>query len=113
MKDKINCVRIGRLNIEKIEDNIIDCLQNWAFMDAFATLYTNRKRINFKNLIRENYWKRVPKSSVRVGQVLGYGCYRLNKVAQKSIFPVRKISLEDKFIRKEIDEAIDKVAAYG
>jgi len=113
VKDKIDYVRIGRLNIEKIEDSIIDCLQNWAFIDAFATLYVNIKRVNFENLLKENYWKRIPKSSVRTGQVLGYGCYRLNKLTQKKLFPVRKTSLEDRFIKKEVDEAIEKVVEYG
>jgi len=113
VKDKIDYVRIGKLKIGKIEDSIIDCIQNWAFIDAFATLYANKKRIDFENLARENYWKRIPKSSVRVGQVLGYGCYRLNKLAQKRLFSVRKVSLEDKFIKREVDEAVEKVAEYG
>ncbi len=110
-KDKIDYVRIGKLNIEKIEDSIIDCIQNWAFIDAFATLYTDKKKIDFESL-KKDYWKRMPKSSVRVGQVLGYGCYRLNKLAQEKLFPVRKASLEDRFVREEVDEAIEKVAKY-
>jgi len=113
VKDKMDYAMIGKLNIEKIEDSIIDCIQNWAFIDAFATLYTNKKRINFKNLIKENYWRRIPESSVRVGQVLGYGGYRLNKLAQTRVFSIRKVDLRDKFIREEVDEAIEKVVEYG
>lgn len=112
VKDKIDYVRIGKLSIEKVEDSIIDCMQKWAFIDAFATLYANRKKINFKSL-KKDYWKRMPKSSIRVGQVLGYGCYRLNSLAGEKLFPVKKAKLEDKFIKEEVDEAIEKVVEYG
>lgn len=113
VKVKIKYVKVGRLNVERIEDSIIDCIQKWSFVDAFATLYANREKIDFESLARENYWKRIPETSVRIGQVLGYGCCQLNKVARKTVFPVRKAGLKDGFIRGEVDEAIEKVVEYG
>ena len=36
---KIKYRKVGNLLVEDIEENVIACLQNWAFTDAFATLY--------------------------------------------------------------------------
>jgi hypothetical protein len=67
VRAKIKYVKVGGLLIERMEDCIIDCFKHWAFMDAFATLYVNRKEMNIERLFRENRWKRIPHTRVRVG----------------------------------------------
>lgn len=110
---KVKHKKVGNLLIEDMEDNVIECLQNWAFTDAFATLYTNRDRIRLDKLYRESYWKRISKTDVRVRQALEYGCHRINELSGKELFPSRESKLEDDFVRREIDEAVEKVVELG
>jgi len=88
-------------------------MQRWAFTDAFAVLYENQKKTLFQSLAKRSYWMRIPKTEIRVRQALSYGCYRLNELTQERLFPVRKMNLEDSFVRKEIDEAVEKVVDLG
>ena len=104
--------KIGKLLVEDIEENVIDCLQNWAFADAFATLYENRDKINLNRLYKESYWKRISKTNVRAKQALEYGFHRLGELGGVE-FPHRETRLEDDFVKREIDEAIEKVAELG
>ena len=105
--------KFGNLFVEEIEDSIIDCIQNWAFVDAFAILYSNRKRIRFEQLLERAYWKRVSKTNVRVRQVLEYGCNLVNKSLEKDVFSVRKPRLEDFYVKRGIDEAVERVVELG
>ena len=50
---------------------------------------------------------------MRVRQALSYGCYRFNELDGNKIFPVRKTNLEDSFVSREIEEAIEKVIDLG
>jgi len=109
---KIRYRKIRNLLVEDMEENVIECLQNWAFADAFATLYENRKRINLERLYKESYWKRISKTNVRAKQALEYGLHQLGKLSGAE-FPHREARLEDAFVRKEIDEAVEKVAELG
>jgi len=109
---KMKYRKIRNLLIEDIEDNVIVCLQNWAFIDAFATLYANKNRINLDRLYRESYWKRVSKTNVRVKQALEYGFHQMGELSRMK-FPHREIKLEDDFVKREIDEAIEKVVELG
>jgi len=110
---KVKYTKVGNLLIEDMEDNVIECLQNWAFGDAFATLYTNRDIISLDRLCKESYWKRVSKTDVRVREVLEYGCHRINELIGKELFAVRESKIEDDFVRREIDEAVEKVVELG
>jgi hypothetical protein len=109
---KIKYRKVGNLLVEDIEENVIECLQNWAFTDAFATLYENRDRINLNRLYKESYWKRISKTNVRVKQALEYGFHRLDELSGVE-FPHRETKLEDDFVKREIDEAIEKVVELG
>jgi hypothetical protein len=109
---KIKYKKIGNLFVEDIEDNVIECLQNWAFTDAFATLYENRSRINLDRLYKESYWKRISKTDVRVKQALDYGFHQMGELSEVE-FPNRESKLEDDFVKREIDEAIEKVVELG
>lgn len=109
---KIKYRKVGNLLVEDIEENVIACLQNWAFADAFATLYENRNKIDLKRLYKEAYWKRISKTNVRVRQALEYGFHQLEEMGGAE-FPHRETKLEDNFVRREIDEAIEKVVELG
>jgi len=109
---KIKYRKIGNLLVEDIEENVIECLQNWAFADAFATLYENRSRINLDSLYKASYWKRISKTNVRAKQVLEYGLHHMDKLGGTK-FPHREAKLEDAFVKREIDEAIEKVVELG
>jgi len=110
---KIRCKKFGNLCVEEIEDSIIDCVQNWAFIDAFATLYSNKERISFKQLLQRAYWKRISKTNIRARQALEYGCHLINKSLRKEVFPVRGPRLGDLYVKREIDEAIERVVELG
>ncbi len=109
---KIKYRKIGNLLVEDIEENVITCLQNWAFADAFATLYENRNKINLNRLYKESYWKRISKTNVRAKQALEYGFHQLEEMGGVE-FPHRETKLEDDFVRRQIDEAIEKVVELG
>jgi len=109
---KIKYRKVGNLLVENVEENVIACLQNWAFADAFATLYGNRNKIDLKRLYKESYWKRISKTNVRAKQALEYGFHQLEEMSGVE-FPHRETKLEDDFVRREIDEAIEKVVELG
>lgn len=109
----VRCIKIGKLLVEDVESTIIECLQNWAFLDGFAALYSNREKIKLKKLFEQGYWKRVSGTNVRVRQALAYGCHRANALVGGNLFPVRETRLDDGFIKREIDEAIGRVVELG
>ena len=105
---KIKYRKIGNLLVENIEENVIECLQKWAFADAFATLYENKGKINLNRLYEKSYWKRISKTNVRAKQALEYGFHHLEQLGGMK-FRHRETKLEDDFVKREIDEAIEKV----
>lgn len=105
--------RIGKLLVEDIGETIIECAQNWAFMDAFATLYSNRGRIALEGLLKRGYWKRIYGTNVRVRQALEYGCHLINELSDDEIFDIRKQELVDDYVRREIEEAVERVVELG
>jgi len=109
---KIKYRKIGNLLVEDIEENVIECIQNWAFADAFATLYENKDKINLDRLYKESYWKRVSRTNVRAKQALEYGFHQMEELGGAE-FPHREAKLEDNFVRREIDEAIERVVELG
>ena len=109
---KVKYRKIGNLLVEDIEENVIECLQKWAFADAFASLYENKDKINLDRLYKESYWKRISKTNVRAKQALEYGFHQLEEMGGVE-FPHREAKLEDSFVRREIDEAIERVVELG
>ena len=104
--------KVGNLRVEDIEYNVIECLQKWAFTDAFATLYENKNKINLSRLYQAAYWKRISKTNVRAKQALEYGFHQLGELGGIE-FPHRETKMEDDFVKREIDEAIEKVVELG
>jgi len=113
MKRPVKYAKIGNIFVEDIEESIIDCLQSWAFTDAFAILYENREKIKTKNLLEKGYWKRISGSAVRVKQALEYGLNKINELIGKELFPAREFELKDDFVKREIEDAVEKVVEFA
>ncbi len=111
--EKIKYKKIGKLFVEDIEDTVVGCLQHWAFADAFAVLYANRKKLSLEKLSTRSYWRRISGTNVRVGQALEYGAGRMNELSGTRLFTARPSGLKDRFVRSEIDEAVEKVVELG
>ena len=79
-KKDIPIIKKNGLNIEDIPESIIECMQAWAFVDAFSVLYLNRNQIKLKELSEKAYWKRLPKTPIRIRQILEYGSEKMNEL---------------------------------
>jgi len=112
-KEEIKYTKIGGLFVEDINENIIDCLKKWAFADAFATIYANKDKIKMKRLLKKSYWNRISKTNVRIKQALEYGCSKMNELSGKKLFPLKEPKLSDNFVKRDIDDAIEKVMELG
>ena len=103
--EQLKYVTINGLRIEDMEQTIIDCLRNYAFEDAFAALYVNRERIKIEEIKRRYYWDRLPRSNIRIRQILEYAWERMNGESGRKI--------DDDFIKNNIDDALSKVIELG
>ncbi len=112
-KGKIKTRKIQGLLVEELEETVSDCLQGWAFIDAFSAIYSNRKRVDLKRLEKNVQWKRISGTDVRMRQALNYGLNQINDLADKHIFPEREVRLSDNYVQNEIDEAIEKVVEFA
>ncbi|MFQ6128801.1 MAG: hypothetical protein ACE5QW_07870 [Thermoplasmata archaeon] len=110
---EIKYVRRGGIYVEAIDENIIDCLQRWAFTDAFAVFFVNKERIKSRELSKRAYWKRIARSDVRVRQALAYGAHRFNQSLGRVVFSTRKTTIKDEFVRRGVDEAVQKVVEFA
>lgn len=108
-----NYGKIGKLFVENIDETIINCMQRWAFMDAFAVLYSNRDKVRLRDLFKQSYWKRIHGTNIRVRQALEYGCYLINKLVRKNVFDVRRHEIDDEYVIREIEEAVKRVVELG
>ncbi len=108
---KLKFEKIKKLSVEGPDTSIIECVKNWAFADAIAVLVVNKKSINWQKLTERSYWIRVSGTDVRVRQVIEYAAYQLNKKTDIN-FDVRKISINNIFVKRELDEAIEKVLEF-
>lgn len=102
-------VKLDGLLVESLDETIIECVQRWAFMDAFAALYVNRDKIDLKTLLKKAYWRRIKGTNVRVKQAIEYGCHLINKLTGKNMFNVRKMEIKDEYLKGWIKEAVEKV----
>jgi len=62
-----------------MDETIIECLQIWTFMDAFATLYLNRDS-KIRGFYQKSYWRRIKGMEVEIRQALEYGCSLINEL---------------------------------
>ena len=106
--DKIKRKKIGNLFVEDRAGTIVDCIKQWAFMDAIALLSANSEELVKRDLMRESQWSRVSGSNVRVKQVIEYSAAKLGlrKFAGRA-------GIKEDFIRRVLDEAVEKVVEFG
>ena len=102
-------VKLNGLLVESLDETIIECVQRWAFMDAFAALYVNRDKINLELLLKKCYWRRIKGTNVRVKQAIEYGCHLINKLTGEIVFSVREPKIKDEYVKGEIEEAVERV----
>src|SRR3989344_4489840 len=108
---KLKLEKMKKLSVESPDDAIIECVKNWAFADAIAVLVVNKNKINWQKLTEGSYWTRVSGTNVRVRQAIEYAAYQLNtKTVTK--FNARKIIIKDNFVKRELDEAVEKVLKF-
>jgi hypothetical protein len=110
---QMNYKKIGRLLVEDVHETIIECMSRWAFTDAFAALYSNIHKVKLGDLLRQSYWKRIRGSNVRVRQALEYGCCLMNESVGNRMFNVQKPRLDDEYLKRELEEAVEKVVELG
>lgn len=104
-EEQLKYVNMAGLHVEKMEQAIVDSLRNFAFEDAFAAIYVNRDKIKIAEMKRNHYWDRLPRSNIRIGQILEYGWSRITGRQTREI--------KDSFVRRSIDDALDKVIEIG
>lgn len=103
--------KIGKLLVESPETTVIECMQDWAFLDALAVLYAHPQQ--YSKIAKESYWRRISRSDVRVRQALAYSCAIFNEKTGTNRFPTQRAKIEDEFLREQLDEAIEKVIELG
>ncbi len=105
-------IKADNLLIETIEYCIIDCLTDYAFIDAFSTIYEQKKDINLENLLKLSYHKTLPNSNIKLNQILYYAFNKFNEISERRIFADYNVNLKDHFIKRSLDEAIEKILDF-
>jgi hypothetical protein len=104
---------VGGLLVENLEPCIVDCLAEWSFVDAFATLYLRRNEVDFGRLRTLGRWKRVSKTDLRAWTLVKYGCKLFNERLGREVFRARsfefKAEIEQAEVKELVNEAVDKV----
>jgi len=103
---------VDGLLIESPESCIISCTSDWAFTDAFATLYFRRDEINFEKLKELSRWKRISKVDTRVWTAIKYSCKLFNEQLNKTIFKVKTTEVRED-LKELIEEAVEKVIEFA
>lgn len=106
-------MRVDGLFVEAPESCVVSCMSEWAFMDAFATLYFRRDGIDFDKLRQLGRWKRVSKTDTRVWTAIKHGCRLFNEHLGRQAFKVKATSLEQEEVRELIEEAIGRVVEFA
>ncbi|MFB0563942.1 MAG: hypothetical protein ACETWM_22305 [Candidatus Lokiarchaeia archaeon] len=101
------------LFIESIESCIVNCTSEWAFMDAFATLYFRRNEVDFHKIKQLGRWRRIVRTNTRVWTAIKYGLNLFNEQLGKRVFNVRAMDLEQNDIKELIVEAVERVMEFA
>lgn len=105
--------KVDDLFVESPEPCIVDCISEWSFMDAFATLYFRKNEISFEKLKALSRWRRISKTDIRAWTAIKYGCRLFNEQLDKPIFKVKTARLELEDLKELIDEAVEKVVEFA
>jgi hypothetical protein len=104
---------VDGLMVEAPESCLVDCIADWAFLDAFAILYFRRDEISFDKVKELARWKRISRTNIRVWNAVKYGCSLFNEKMGGKIFDVKTTSLEQDDVRELVDEAVEKVMEFA
>jgi len=105
--------RVDDLFIEAPESCVVNCMSEWSFADAFATLHFRKNEIDFDKLKRLGRWRRISKTDTRVWTAIKCGCKLLNDHLGKQIFKVKAMSLKQDDVKELIEEATERVVEFA
>ncbi|MHA1835119.1 MAG: hypothetical protein ACTSV7_14175, partial [Candidatus Baldrarchaeia archaeon] len=103
---------VDGLFVEVLESCLVNCVAEWSFLDAFATLYFRRDEISLRKIREMGRWKRISKTNVRVWNAVKYACNLFNENLNEKIFNVKKTRLQED-LRELIEEAVEKVLEFA
>lgn len=103
---------IDRLFIETPESCLVNCMADWAFLDAFAVLYFRKDDIFLDKVKALGRWRRISKTDVRAWAAIKYACSLFNKRLGKKVFDVKATRLEDD-VKELVEEAVEKVMEFA
>jgi hypothetical protein len=105
--------KVDGLFVETPESCIVNCVSEWAFMDAFATLYFRRGEVDFDKLRGLGRWKRISKTDTRVWTAIKYGCKFFNDQLGRGVFKVKATGLGQEDVKELIEEAVERVMEFA
>lgn len=86
--------KIRGLRVEEPAETAAECIQKWAFADAFSIILGNKK---IRAELKRFYWKRVSGTNVRLGQVISY------------TFEKNRTSEMPDILKRQIEESLERV----
>lgn len=101
------------LFVETPESCLVNCMAEWAFLDAFAILYFRRDEVSFEKVRELARWKRILRTDVRVWDAVRHGFNLFNQQIGKKVFDVRATRLEQEDVRDLVEEAVEKVMEFA
>jgi hypothetical protein len=103
---------VDGLFVETLESCVVNCLAEWSFTDAFATLYFRRKEIDFDKLRNLGRWKRVSGTNLRAWTLIKYGCKLFNEHLGRKVFDFKAIEIKQAEVKELVNEAVEKVVEF-
>jgi len=104
---------VDQLMIEAPESCLVNCVADWAFLDAFAILYFRKDEISFEKVRDLARWKRISRTDKRVWNAIKYGCNLFNEQMEKKMFDVKATRLEQDDVKELVEEAVEKVMEFA
>jgi len=104
---------VDGLMVEEPESCLVNCIADWAFLDAFAILYFRRDEVSFEKVKELARWKRISRTDTRVWNAIKYGCNLFNERMERKMFNVRATRLERDDVRELVEEAVEKVMEFA
>jgi len=104
---------VEQLMVEGPESCVVNCVADWAFLDAFAVLYFGKDEISFDKVRQLARWKRISRTDTRVWNAVKYGCNLFNKQMRKKVFDVKATKLDQDDVKELVEEAVGKVMEFA
>jgi hypothetical protein len=106
-------MEVDELMVEERESCLVNCVADWAFLDAFAILYFRKDEISFDKVKEVARWKRISRTDTRVWNAIKYGCNLFNEQTEKKVFDVKVTRLEQDDVKELVEEAVEKVMEFA